>query len=270
MCPAVDRTAMVTGASRGIGAATARALPAAGARGVLAARDPAPPDRVADDITDAGGSPALDPYTAVVESRPAQPAERAARGPERESGAYRRTSPRRCRVGMPVRGLTPPTRPGRTRSGQSPAGSSGLSPNGACRMRAQLQASGPHLGAHSAPPAVSALESGVASLTSLVALGAYELREERDRAGIQESADALADIPCHEPPTRRRQPPGDLRHGAPAAPSAGEGRQRSSSISSVSSSRRTSLTTSSSMRPSSRARRNTARSASSIARRSRR
>lgn len=55
MCPAVDRTAMVTGASRGIGAATARALPAAGARGVLAARDPAPPDRVADDITDAGG-----------------------------------------------------------------------------------------------------------------------------------------------------------------------------------------------------------------------
>jgi NAD(P)-dependent dehydrogenase (short-subunit alcohol dehydrogenase family) len=43
MCPAVDRTAMVTGASRGIGAVTAGALPAAGARGVLAARDPAPP-----------------------------------------------------------------------------------------------------------------------------------------------------------------------------------------------------------------------------------
>lgn len=51
---------------------------------------------------------------------------------------------------------------------------------------------------------------------------------------------------------------------------AGDGRQRSSSISSVSRSRRTSLTTSSSMRPSSRARRKTVRSTSSIARRSRR
>ena len=35
-------------------------------------------------------------------------------------GAHRRRSPRRCRVGMPVHGLTPPTRPGRPRSGQSP------------------------------------------------------------------------------------------------------------------------------------------------------
>lgn len=45
---------------------------------------------------------------------------------------------------------------------------------------------------------------------------------------------------------------------------------RSVSVSSVSSSRRTSAATSSSMRPSSRARRNTSRSASSMARRSRR
>ena len=42
--------------------------------------------------------------------------------------AYRRRSPRRCRVGMPVRGLTPPTRPGQPKSGQSPRWQSGLSP----------------------------------------------------------------------------------------------------------------------------------------------
>ena len=51
-------------------------------------------------------------------------------------------------------------------------------------MRAQLQANGSIRGAHSAPPAVSASEAGVASLTSLVELGLYELREERDRAGM--------------------------------------------------------------------------------------
>ena len=61
-------------------------------------------------------------------------------------------------------------------------------------MRAQLQVSGPDRGAHSAPP-VRASEAGVASLTSLVELGSYELREERDRAGIQETADALAQHP---------------------------------------------------------------------------
>jgi hypothetical protein len=50
-------------------------------------------------------------------------------------------------------------------------------------MRAQLPVSGPDRGAHSAPP-VWASEAGVASLTSLVELGSYELREERDRAGM--------------------------------------------------------------------------------------
>jgi len=49
------RVALVTGASRGIGAATAAALAAAGAHVVLAARDPAALDRVADRIREAGG-----------------------------------------------------------------------------------------------------------------------------------------------------------------------------------------------------------------------
>jgi NAD(P)-dependent dehydrogenase (short-subunit alcohol dehydrogenase family) len=50
------RVAVVTGASRGIGAATAEALAAAGARVVLAARDQAALDRVAHRIADAGGA----------------------------------------------------------------------------------------------------------------------------------------------------------------------------------------------------------------------
>jgi NAD(P)-dependent dehydrogenase (short-subunit alcohol dehydrogenase family) len=49
------RVALVTGASRGIGAATAVALAAAGAHVVLAARDPAALDRVADRIRETGG-----------------------------------------------------------------------------------------------------------------------------------------------------------------------------------------------------------------------
>jgi NAD(P)-dependent dehydrogenase (short-subunit alcohol dehydrogenase family) len=49
------RLAVVTGASRGIGAATAAALAAAGAHVVLAARDRGALDGVADRITDAGG-----------------------------------------------------------------------------------------------------------------------------------------------------------------------------------------------------------------------
>jgi NAD(P)-dependent dehydrogenase (short-subunit alcohol dehydrogenase family) len=49
------RTAIVTGASRGIGAATARALAAAGASVALAARDASALRRVADEITAAGG-----------------------------------------------------------------------------------------------------------------------------------------------------------------------------------------------------------------------
>ena len=49
------RLAVVTGASRGIGAATAAAVAAAGAHVVLAARDRAALDRVADRIREAGG-----------------------------------------------------------------------------------------------------------------------------------------------------------------------------------------------------------------------
>jgi 3-oxoacyl-[acyl-carrier protein] reductase len=49
------RVALVTGASRGIGAATAAALAAAGAHVVLAARDRAALDQVADRIGEAGG-----------------------------------------------------------------------------------------------------------------------------------------------------------------------------------------------------------------------
>jgi NAD(P)-dependent dehydrogenase (short-subunit alcohol dehydrogenase family) len=49
------RVAVVTGASRGIGAATAQAIAAAGARVVLAARDRAALDSVARSIQDAGG-----------------------------------------------------------------------------------------------------------------------------------------------------------------------------------------------------------------------
>jgi NAD(P)-dependent dehydrogenase (short-subunit alcohol dehydrogenase family) len=49
------RVAVVTGASRGIGAATARAIAGAGAHVVLAARDPGALDDVARQIQDAGG-----------------------------------------------------------------------------------------------------------------------------------------------------------------------------------------------------------------------
>jgi NAD(P)-dependent dehydrogenase (short-subunit alcohol dehydrogenase family) len=49
------RVTLVTGASRGIGAATAAALAAAGAHVVLAARDRAALDRVADRIRETGG-----------------------------------------------------------------------------------------------------------------------------------------------------------------------------------------------------------------------
>jgi len=49
------RVAVVTGASRGIGAATAAAVAAAGAHVVLAARDGAALDRLADRIREAGG-----------------------------------------------------------------------------------------------------------------------------------------------------------------------------------------------------------------------
>jgi NAD(P)-dependent dehydrogenase (short-subunit alcohol dehydrogenase family) len=54
--PLDGRVALITGASRGIGAATARALAAAGAKVVLAARDERALHAVADEIIDRGGS----------------------------------------------------------------------------------------------------------------------------------------------------------------------------------------------------------------------
>ncbi|MGI8817311.1 MAG: SDR family NAD(P)-dependent oxidoreductase [Pseudonocardia sp.] len=54
--PLRDRVSVVTGASRGIGAATAHALVAAGARVVLAARDQARLDEVAEAINAAAGA----------------------------------------------------------------------------------------------------------------------------------------------------------------------------------------------------------------------
>jgi len=56
-----DRVAVVTGASRGIGAATAGAIAAAGAHVVLAARDDQALRRVADRIRDTGGRAAAVP-----------------------------------------------------------------------------------------------------------------------------------------------------------------------------------------------------------------
>ena len=50
-----NRVAVITGASRGIGAATAEAIAAAGAHVVLAARDDQALRRVADRIRDTGG-----------------------------------------------------------------------------------------------------------------------------------------------------------------------------------------------------------------------
>ena len=53
--PLDGKVAVVTGASRGIGAAVARAFSSAGAAVALAARDEAALDRLADELRDAGG-----------------------------------------------------------------------------------------------------------------------------------------------------------------------------------------------------------------------
>ena len=50
----LDRIAIVTGASRGIGKAIAKCLAAEGARTLLTARDPAALDTVVSEITEAG------------------------------------------------------------------------------------------------------------------------------------------------------------------------------------------------------------------------
>ena len=63
--PFADRVALVTGASRGIGAATAIALAAAGAHVVLTARDSAGLEAVEQTIFDAGGSATIAPLDLV-------------------------------------------------------------------------------------------------------------------------------------------------------------------------------------------------------------
>lgn len=59
--PLSGKTALVTGASKGIGAATAEALAAAGAHVVLTARDVKGLERVEDAIHDAGGTATIAP-----------------------------------------------------------------------------------------------------------------------------------------------------------------------------------------------------------------
>ena len=59
--PFEGRVALVTGASRGIGAATARALAAKGAHVILTARDDAALERVEEDIHESGGTATIAP-----------------------------------------------------------------------------------------------------------------------------------------------------------------------------------------------------------------
>jgi NAD(P)-dependent dehydrogenase (short-subunit alcohol dehydrogenase family) len=59
--PLAGKVALVTGASRGIGAATAKALAAAGAHVVLVARTAAELEKVEDDIFQAGGNATIAP-----------------------------------------------------------------------------------------------------------------------------------------------------------------------------------------------------------------
>lgn len=59
--PLAGKTALVTGASKGIGAATAKALAAAGAHVILTARDVSALEAVEDAIHDAGGNSTIAP-----------------------------------------------------------------------------------------------------------------------------------------------------------------------------------------------------------------
>ena len=63
--PLADQLAIVTGASRGIGAATARALAAAGAHVVLTARTAKELEKVEQEIFDAGGSATIAPLDLI-------------------------------------------------------------------------------------------------------------------------------------------------------------------------------------------------------------
>jgi len=68
---------------------------------------------------------------------------------------------------MPVRGLTPPTRPGQPKSGQSPRWQSGLSPKLSLQDAGAAPGERPPRAPTRRPP-VLASEAGVASLTSRV------------------------------------------------------------------------------------------------------
>ena len=59
--PLVGKLALITGASRGIGAATAEALAAAGAHTILVARTSSALEEVEERIHDAGGSATIAP-----------------------------------------------------------------------------------------------------------------------------------------------------------------------------------------------------------------
>ena len=64
----VNQVAIVTGASRGIGAATARALAEAGATVALAARDAARLEQLAAEIEAGGGTALSVPKTSAIQT----------------------------------------------------------------------------------------------------------------------------------------------------------------------------------------------------------
>lgn len=64
--PLSGRTALVTGASRGIGAATAKALAAAGAHVILVARKVKALEAVEDAIHDVGGTSTIAPLDLIL------------------------------------------------------------------------------------------------------------------------------------------------------------------------------------------------------------
>jgi NAD(P)-dependent dehydrogenase (short-subunit alcohol dehydrogenase family) len=121
--PLDGRVAIVTGASRGIGAATARALSDAGARVVLASRDEWALQAVAEDITRRGGS-------AIVVPTDVRYAESVSRLVEQTLGAYGRLD---AAVNNAAGGGTAPPRWPRSRSATSTARSRSASAGSSSR-----------------------------------------------------------------------------------------------------------------------------------------